>query len=86
MAEFYVTMSNGIMHADFLINQEQERQEYVFTTDAAMVEFINEQMYEEKQFCINTRVEFLANVTAYFSDEHNIPPEKMESRYKEVCS
>ena len=86
MSEFYVTMFNGVMHADFLINQEQERQEYVFTTDDAMVAFINEQMYEEKQFCINTRVEFLANVTAYFSDEHNITPEKMESRYKEVCS
>ena len=86
MAEFYVTMANGVMHADFLINQEQERQEYVFTTDDAMLEFINEQILSENDFCINSRLEFLANVTAYFSDEHNISQEKMETRYKEVCS
>ena len=86
MSEFYVTIANGILHSDFLIAQERERQTYVFTTDEAMLEFINEQILSENEFCINTRVEFLANVTAYFSDEHNIPPEKMESRYKEVCS
>ena len=84
MAEFYVTMANGVMHDDFLINQEQARQEYVFTSDDAMLEFINEQILSENEFCINTRLEFLANVTAYFSDEQNIPQEKMETRYKEV--
>ena len=86
MSEFYVTMFNDVTHNEFLSAQAIARQTYVYTTDDAMVEFINEQLYEERQFCINTRVEFLANVTAYFSDEHNITSEKMESRYKEVCS
>ena len=84
MAGFYVTMANGVMRNEFLINQDRERQEYVFTTDDAMLEFISVQICEENQFCINTRLEFLSNVTTYFSDEHNIPQEKLEARYKEV--
>ena len=84
MAEFYVTMANGVLRNDFLINQDRARQDYVFTTDDAMLEFISVQICEEDEFCINTRLEFLANITAYFSDEHNIPQEKLETRYKEV--
>ena len=84
MSEFYVTIANGVLQQDFLTTQEQERQEYVFSTDEAMLCFINNQMTAEYVFCLNTRLEFLSNVTTYFSQEHNISQEDLELRYKEV--
>ena len=58
MAEFYVTMANGVLREDFLITQDRARQVYVFTTDDAMLEFISAQICEENEFCINTRLNF----------------------------
>ena len=84
MSEFYVTMANGVLREDFLITQDRARQVYVFTTDDAMLEFISAQICEENEFCINSRLEFLANITAYFSKEHNMSQENLEIRYKEV--
>ena len=84
MSEFYVTMANGVLREDFLIAQDRARQSYVFTTDDAMLEFINSQINEENEFCINSRLEFLSNVTTYFSKEHNMSQETLELRYKEV--
>ena len=84
MSEFYVTIASGVLQQDFLTGQEQARQTYVFTTDEAMLEFINNQMSAEYAFCLNTRLEFLSNVTTYFSQEHNMSQEDLELRYKEV--
>ena len=49
-----------------------------------MLCFINEQIEEENEFCINCRLEFLSSVTTYFSQEHNMSQEALELRYKEV--
>ena len=84
MSEFYVTMANGVLQQDFLIAQERARQTYVFTTDEAMLEFINNQIEEENEFCINCRLEFLSSVTTYFRNDHAISQETLELRYKEV--
>ena len=84
MSEFYVTVANGVLQQDFLSAQERARLTYVFTTDEAMLEFINNQIEEENEFCINCRLEFLSSVTTYFRNDHALSQETLELRYKEV--
>ena len=84
MSEFYVTIASGVLQQDFLTGQEEARQAYVFTTDEAMVGFINGQLSAEDEFCLNTRLEFLSSVTTYFSQVHNMSQEDLELRYNEV--
>ena len=84
MSEFYITLARGILHQDFLSAQEEKRQTYDFTTEEEMLCFINEQIEEENEFCINSRLEFLSSVTTYFRNDHAISQETLELRYKEV--
>ena len=84
MSEFYVTIASGVLQQDFLAAQEEARQTYVFTTDEAMVDFINGQLSAEYEFCLNSRLEFLSSVTSYFRQDHNMSQEDLEMRYKEV--
>ena len=84
MSEFYITIARGVLQQDFLAAQAEQRETYVFTTDKAMLEFINEQILSENEFCLNTRLEFLSSVTTYFGQDHTISQEALELRYKEV--
>ena len=84
MAAHHITIARGVSLEEFLLVQQEKRLAYVYSTDEAFAEFLNEQLSSEIEFSIQSRLEFLASVTRYFRCDHAILQDMLQQRHNVV--